>query len=175
MTTHLNLEMACTPEMVKLAIDLQPFMVTLVPEKREEKTTEGGLSVRQHEKEFAQAVETLRSNNILVSMFIAPDFNQIKSSKRVNASHVELHTGYYANAVTESVRVEELDKLTLMSEAADKFGLRVNAGHGLSYRNVQPVAAIPSIEELNIGHAIISRASLCGIQAAVKDMLALLV
>ena len=173
-TTHLNLEMAGTQEMVKIALDIQPYMVTLVPEKREEKTTEGGCAVREHEKEYAKTVETLRSNKILVSMFIAPDFNQIKSSKRINASHVELHTGYYANAATESIRAEELDKLTLMSEAAFKFGLRVNAGHGLNYHNVKPVAAIPCLEELNIGHAIIARASLCGIQTAVKDMLALL-
>jgi pyridoxine 5-phosphate synthase len=173
-TTHLNLEMACTQEMVKIALDLQPFMVTLVPEKREEKTTEGGLAVREREKELAGAVETLRNNHILVSMFIAPDFNQIKSSKRINASHVELHTGYYANAATENARVEELDKLKMMAEAANKFGLRVNAGHGLNYHNAGEVAAIRYIEELNIGHAILSRASLVGIRTAVRDMLSLI-
>jgi pyridoxine 5-phosphate synthase len=172
--THLNLEMACTPEMVKIALDLQPWMVTLVPEKREEKTTEGGLSVREHEKDYAGAIETLRNNNILVSMFIAPDFNQIKSSKRVNASHVELHTGFYANAATDAARAEELEKLFQMSEAASKFGLRVNAGHGLTYKNVQPVANAPFIEELNIGHALISRAALVGIHTAVRDMLLLI-
>jgi pyridoxine 5-phosphate synthase len=169
--THLNLEMACTPEMVKIALDLQPWMVTLVPEKREEKTTEGGLSVREHEKDFAGGIETLRNNNILVSMFIAPDFNQIKSSKRVNASHVELHTGFYANAITAAAQSEELEKLAQMAEAASKFGLGVNAGHGLTYQNVRPVAKTPFIEELNIGHAIISRAALVGIQTAVRDML----
>jgi pyridoxine 5-phosphate synthase len=169
--THLNLEMACTPEMVKIALDLQPWMVTLVPEKREEKTTEGGLSVREHEKDFAGAIETLRNNNILVSMFIAPDFNQIKSSKRVNASHVELHTGFYANAITAVAQAEELEKLVQMAEAASKFGLCVNAGHGLTYYNVRPIAKAPFIEELNIGHAIISRAALVGIQTAVRDML----
>jgi len=174
-TTHLNLEMACTQEMVKIALDVQPAMVTLVPEKREEKTTEGGLAVREHEKEFAANIETLRKNNILVSMFIVPDFNQIKSSKRVNATHVELHTGYYANAVNEAIRAEELEKLAQMAEAASKFGLRINAGHGLNYRNVRPVAKIPNVEELNIGHALISRASLVGIAGAVRDMLALIV
>ena len=173
-TSHLNLEMACTPEMVKIALDLQPWMVTLVPEKREEKTTEGGLAVREHEKDYTGAIETLRNNNILVSMFIAPDFNQIKSSKRVNASHVELHTGFYANAVNDTSRAEELEKLEQMAEAASKFGLHVNAGHGLTYHNVQPVAKAPFIEELNIGHAIISRAVLVGIQTAVRDMLALI-
>jgi pyridoxine 5-phosphate synthase len=173
-TTHLNLEMACTQEMVKIALDVQPAMVTLVPEKREEKTTEGGLAVREHEKEFAANIETLRKNNILVSMFIVPDFNQIKSSKRVNATHVELHTGYYANAVNEAIRAEELEKLAQMAEAASKFGLRINAGHGLNYRNVRPVAKIPYVEELNIGHALISRASLVGIAGAVRDLLALI-
>jgi pyridoxine 5-phosphate synthase len=172
--THLNLEMACTPEMVKIALDLQPWMVTLVPEKREEKTTEGGLAVREHEKDYAGAIETLRNNNILVSMFIAPDFNQIKSSKRVNASHVELHTGFYANAVNDTARAEELEKLVQMAEAASKFGLQVNAGHGLTYQNVRPVAKAPFVEELNIGHAIISRAALVGIQTAVRDMLPLI-
>jgi pyridoxine 5-phosphate synthase len=172
--THLNLEMACTPEMVKIALDLQPWMVTLVPEKREEKTTEGGLAVREHEKDYAGAIETLRNNNILVSAFIAPDFNQIKSSKRVNASHVELHTGFYANAATDTARAEELEKLVQMAEAASKFGLHVNAGHGLTYQNVQSVAKTPFIEELNIGHAIISRAVLAGIQTAVRDMLLLI-
>jgi pyridoxine 5-phosphate synthase len=172
--THLNLEMACTPEMVKIALDVQPWMVTLVPEKREEKTTEGGLAVREHEKDFAGPIETLRNNNILVSMFIAPDFNQIKSSRRVNASHVELHTGYYANAVTDSARAEELEKLVQMAEAVSKFGMRVNAGHGLNYHNVRPVAEIPFVEELNIGHAIISRSALVGIETAVRDMLALI-
>ena len=166
--------MARTPEMVKIALDVQPWMVTLVPEKREEKTTEGGLAVREHEKEFAADIETLRKNNILVSMFIAPDFTQIKSSRRVNASHVELHTGYYANAATEAIRAEELEKLEQMAEAAFKFGLRVNAGHGLTYSNVKPVAKIQVIEELNIGHSIISRASLVGINTAVKDMIAVI-
>jgi pyridoxine 5-phosphate synthase len=164
-TTHLNLEMACTQEMVRIAQELQPFMVTLVPEKREEKTTEGGCAVREHEKELSPLVESLRQNNILVSIFIAPDFNQIKSSKRIGATHVELHTGYYANAVTESAQSEE---------AALKFGLRVNAGHGLTYSNVRPIAGIHHVEELNIGHSIISRAALIGITAAVKEMLTLI-
>ncbi|MBN2036802.1 MAG: pyridoxine 5'-phosphate synthase [Chitinispirillaceae bacterium] len=172
--THLNLEMAGTQEMVKIAQDLQPYMVTLVPEKREEKTTEGGCAVREHEKEFSSLVGSLLQNNILVSMFIAPDFRQIKSSKRIGATHVELHTGYYANTVTESARSEELEKLVLMAEAAAKFGLHVNAGHGLDYSNVRPVAMIPHIEELNIGHAIVSRAALIGMTAAVKEMLALI-
>lgn len=171
--TRLNLEMACTPEMVAIAIETLPAMVTLVPEKRDEKTTEGGLAVREHEKELAHSIELLRSHNIMVSTFIAPDLGQIRSSKKIGATHIELHTGYYAGAVGESAVSQELDRLREMSEAAHRFGLRVNAGHGLNYQNVRKAASLPYIEELNIGHAIIARAALAGIHTAVRDMVAL--
>lgn len=174
LTIHLNLEMACTTEMVKIAVDLLPRMVTLVPEKREEKTTEGGVAVREHEKELAPAIETLRNHNILVSLFIAPDFNQIKMSKRIGATHVELHTGYYANAASDSSRSEEIDRLRAMAYAANKLGLQVNAGHGLNYQNVAAIAKLEFIEELNIGHAIVARAALVGIETAVRDMVAII-
>jgi pyridoxine 5-phosphate synthase len=174
MTTHLNLEMACTADMIKIAVDMLPAMVTLVPEKREEKTTEGGLSVHGHEKELASSIDTLRNHNILVSMFIAPDFNQIKASKRVGATHVELHTGYYANAISSAARNEELEKLRTMSYAANKFGLKINAGHGLNYQNAAAVAGIEFVEELNIGHAVVARAALVGIETAVRDMVTLI-
>jgi pyridoxine 5-phosphate synthase len=173
-TTHLNLEMACTPEMIKIAVDVLPGMVTFVPEKREEKTTEGGIPVRGHEKELAEAVETLRNHNILVSMFVVPDFSQIKASKRVGASHVELHTGLYANAGSDMMRHEELEKIREMAFAANKFGLRVNAGHGLNYHNVAAVAGIEFVEELNIGHSIVSRAVFVGVETAVRDMVELI-
>lgn len=172
--TSLNLEMALTPEIMKIAIDVLPHMVTLVPEKREERTTEGGLQVREHEKELAKAIETFRQNHILVSLFIAPDLNEIKASKRVGATHIELHTGAYANATSEAARLEELGKLKDAALAANKFGLHVNAGHGLNYQNVVSVAQIDFMEDLNIGHSIISRASLVGIESAVRDMLALI-
>jgi pyridoxine 5-phosphate synthase len=172
-TTHLNLEMACTAEMVKIARELLPWMVTLVPEKREEKTTEGGLAVRENEKKLAAHIETLRSSNILVSMFIAPALNQVKASKRVGATHIELHTGFYANC-SGTAHAEELEKLRSMAFAANKLGLQVNAGHGLTYQNVAAVAGIEFIEELNIGHSIISRASLVGIESAVREMLSLI-
>ena len=172
--THLNLEMACTPDMVKLALEILPAMVTLVPEKREEKTTEGGLAVHEHLKDLTPSIELLRGSNILVSLFIAPDLNQVRASKKTGASHVELHTGFYANAPSPAARAEELEKLGQMAEAAFRFGLQVNAGHGLDYQNVGPVARLPHIEELNIGHSIIARASLVGIQAAVRDMLSLI-
>jgi pyridoxine 5-phosphate synthase len=173
-STHLNLEMACTAELVKIAVELLPAMVTLVPEKRGEKTTEGGLAVREHEKELSASVETLRNHNILVSMFISPDFNQIKASKRVGASHVELHTGYYADAASGDQRSEKLDMLRDLAYAANKFGLGVNAGHGLNYQNAAAVAKLEFIEELNIGHAIVARASLVGIETAVRDMVSLI-
>lgn len=172
--THLNLEMACTPEMVAIAQDRLPWMVTLVPEKREEKTTEGGLLVHDHELLFAKAIDLLRNVNILVSMFIAPDPEEIKASKRAGATHVEIHTGFYANALSEKERNEKLAKLQETAFAAKDLGLRVNAGHGLNYNNVSAVAKLEFIEELNIGHAIISRACLVGLDRAVRDMLSLI-
>ncbi|MDD5676246.1 MAG: pyridoxine 5'-phosphate synthase [Chitinivibrionales bacterium] len=171
--THLNLEMAATAAMVTVALDLVPAMATLVPEKREERTTEGGLAVAGHEKEIAKIVESLRSNNILVSLFIDPDLNHLKAAKRAGATHVELHTGYYANAAGQA-RTEELYRLRDTALAAQKMELCVNAGHGLNYRNVAAVARIESLEELNIGHAIISRATLVGMDRAVRDMVALI-
>jgi pyridoxine 5-phosphate synthase len=170
--THLNLEMACTPEMVKIAVDLHPFMTTLVPEKREEKTTEGGLLVHNHEKNFAIAIETLRNAGILVSMFITPDLNEIKASKRAGATHIELHTGPFANALSETEQREKIEQLRETAFAANKLGLRVNAGHGLNYTKAAAVAELEFIEELNIGHSIISRACLVGLDRAVRDMLA---
>ena len=172
--THLNLEMACTPEMVKIALDLKPAMVTLVPEKREEKTTEGGLAVQEREKELTPRIAELRMQGILVSAFIAPASDQIKASKRVGATHIELHTGYYANTTSESAAKAELHTLQAMASAAAAIGLQVNAGHGLNYRNVRTIAAIEPMEELNIGHSIIARASLVGIDRAVREMIALI-
>jgi pyridoxine 5-phosphate synthase len=170
--TRLNLEMAATPDILKVAIDVLPFMVTLVPERREERTTEGGLMVAGKERDFAAAMESFRNNNILVSLFIDPDLAQIKAAKRLGATHIELHTGYYANAKGQA-SIDELERLRDATMFARKFELRVNAGHGLHYNNVGPVAKIDGIEELNIGHSIISRAVLVGMERAVSDMLAL--
>jgi pyridoxine 5-phosphate synthase len=172
--THLNLEMACTPEMVKIAVDRKPWMVTLVPEKREEKTTEGGLAVLHNEELLGKAIATLRNFDILVSMFIAPDLKEIEASKRVGATHIELHTGFYANAVSEKVRSETLTRLKEGAIAANQLGLRVNAGHGLNYQNVSAVTKLEFVEELNIGHSIIARACLVGLDKAVRDMLVLI-
>jgi pyridoxine 5-phosphate synthase len=172
--THLNLEMAPTNEMTAIAVDVLPFMTTLVPEKREERTTEGGLSVREREKDLAKVIESLRNNNILVSLFVDPNINEIKAAHRINATHIELHTGYYSNAANESSMLEELAKLKDAALAANKLGLRINAGHGLNYINVSAVADINNVEELNIGHSIVSRASLVGLDRAVRDMIALI-
>ena len=168
--TSFNLEMAATPEMVSIAVDVRPNIVTLVPEKREEKTTEGGLSVRGREKDLIGYIEKLNENNIAVSLFIDPNFDEIKAALKIKASHVELHTGYYARAKGKE-QSEELERLKDAAAYAHKLGLVVNAGHGLNYHNTAAVAAIESISELNIGHSIISRAVFVGLETAVKDMI----
>ena len=172
--TRLNLEMAATDEMVGIALKTQPDMVTLVPEKREELTTEGGLDVVLHRQFIKKQVDLLRQGGIVVSLFIDPDIEQIKASHRVGAQFIEIHTGAYCESHDEVTRKAELAKIELAVRAAQKIGLRVNAGHGLNYQNVGPVAAVAGIEEFNIGHSIISRAVLVGMQQAVRDMLTLL-
>lgn len=172
--THLNMEMAPTAEMIAIAVDVLPHMVTLVPEQREELTTEGGLPVREKIRDLSKAAETFREHNILVSLFINPDINEIKAAYKIGASHIELHTGYYANASGDTSINEELGKLKDAAIAANRYGLNLNAGHGLTYRNVEPVAEIEGMQELNIGHSIIARASLVGMETAVRDMLALI-
>jgi pyridoxine 5-phosphate synthase len=171
--TRLNLEMAPTPEIVNIAIDVAPAMVTLVPERREELTTEGGLDVRGKERELAKVIANMREHNIQVSLFVDPDLRQIKASQRIGASHVELHTGYYANA-NGAAQNEELARLKDAARAGHTLGLVVNAGHGLTYRNVGAIAQIESMAELNIGHSIVARAALVGMDRAVRDMLALI-
>jgi pyridoxine 5-phosphate synthase len=172
-STSLNLEMAATADIIRIALDVLPAMVTLVPEKREERTTEGGLSVAGKERELTKAIETFRDNNIKVSLFIDPDLQEIKAAKKTGADAVELHTGYYANA-QDQAQYDELEKLRDMTIAAHKLGLKVNAGHGLNYINVSPVAHIQNIEELNIGHSIISKAVMVGLDKAVREMLDLI-
>lgn len=172
--THLNLEMAATSEMVNKAISVLPDMVTLVPERRQELTTEGGLDVTANASYLEEVISTLRVNNIVVSLFIDPDIYQIKAAARLGADYVELHTGLYANAVDLNKVVEELERIRSMAAAAAKLGLGVSAGHGLNYQNVIEIAKIEAIEELNIGHSIIARASLVGMEKAVRDMLALI-
>ncbi|ERP38815.1 pyridoxine 5'-phosphate synthase [Chitinivibrio alkaliphilus] len=172
-TCPLNLEMALTEEMVSIACDVRPYMTTIVPEKREERTTEGGLIVQGREKEISPLIQKLQENNTIVSIFIDPDFQQIKAAKKTGATHIELHTGYYANA-QGAAQKEELEKLSEASEYAHKLGFTVNAGHGLNYHNTAPIAQLPHMNELNIGHSIISRAVFVGLERAVQEMLRLI-
>lgn len=168
--THLNLEMAATDEMVALALDIKPDYITLVPEKREEITTEGGLDVAGQVSRLGEIVEKLQSAGIPVSLFIDADPSQIEASVKVKAKFIELHTGQYAEATDEASLHKELAVLAKGCEQAIRAGLRVNAGHGLTYWNVYPVASLPGMEELNIGHTIISRAALVGLERAVREM-----
>lgn len=168
--THLNLEMAATDEMVAIALDVKPDYVTLVPEKREEVTTEGGLDIAGQIDRLALVVDKLQTANIPVSLFIDANKSQIEASVKVKAKFIELHTGTYAEAADEASREQELAVLAKGCEQAKAAGLRVNAGHGLTYWNVYPVACLPGMEELNIGHTIISRAALVGLERAVREM-----
>lgn len=172
--THLNLEMAATEEMVAIALRIQPDYVTLVPEKREEVTTEGGLDIVGQQAHMADVVKTLQAANIPVSLFIDADTAQIEASAQVQAKFIELHTGTYAEAKGEVQQAQELAVLKQGCDRALALGLRVNAGHGLTYWNTYPVACLPGMEELNIGHTIISRSVLVGIERAVREMKAVI-
>ncbi len=173
-TTRLNLEMAVAQEMLRTAYEVKPDMVTLVPERREELTTEGGLDVVSGREGVRKAVKTLKDAEIEVSLFIDPDLDQVKAAHRAEAHAVELHTGRYCDARLASDRRRELNRILDATKAASKLGLKVAAGHGLNYQNVLPVAAIAEIEELNIGHAIVAHAVLVGMERAVREMKALL-
>src|SRR5271169_935555 len=172
--TALNLEMAATQEMVKVAYEVKPDLVTLVPERREELTTEGGLDVANQRDALAQLIRHLRDGEIEVSVFIDPDLDQIRAAHKVDADRVELHTGRYCEARNASERQRELERMVHAAQAATKRGMGCAAGHGLNYDNVQPVVAIAEIDELNIGHAIVARAVLVGLDRAVRDMLSLM-
>jgi pyridoxine 5-phosphate synthase len=172
--TRLNFEMAPTAEMVKKAVELKPETAVLVPEKREEVTTEGGLDVLKNKDQIRSVIAQLHEAEIKVSLFIDPDLNQIKVSHQVGANYIEIHTGAYADARNEEIRTEEFRKIANGVNYGLKLGLKVNAGHGLNYHNVQPIAAIEGIHELNIGHAIIAQAVFVGLEKAVRDMLELM-
>ncbi|MEK7727790.1 MAG: pyridoxine 5'-phosphate synthase [candidate division KSB1 bacterium] len=174
--THLNLEMAATDEMVRIATEVVPDMVTLVPERREEVTTEGGLDVVTNHEYLAEAINNLHNHDIIVSIFIDADIQQIKTAARIGADYVEIHTGGYAHAHAqgEAKINEELDKIRSMAIVASKLRLGVSAGHGLNYQNVRKIVETPQLEELNIGHAIVARAVMVGMERAVRDMVALM-
>ncbi len=168
--TRLNIEMATTTEMFEIACKVKPYSVTLVPEKKEEVTTEGGLDVILHQSVLKTLIPEYKSHNIKVSIFVDPDNEQIKRCIKLNADIIEINTGKYAETENQRERELELEKIKNAARFAAKSGLKVAAGHGLNYRNVKPIAQIPEIEELNIGHAIIARAIFVGLEKAVREM-----
>ena len=172
--TKLNLEMGNTPEIIDFALRLQPDEVCLVPEQRQEITTEGGLDVIRHERELRPTMKRFHAAGIRVSLFIDPEARQVETARELEADMVELHTGALANAFTEKIEQQELERLQGAAVRATQLGLQVNAGHGINYRNIALIHQIPHLVELNIGHSIISRALFLGIERAVSEMLALM-
>ncbi|MEZ2684120.1 pyridoxine 5'-phosphate synthase [Proteus vulgaris] len=168
--TRLNLEMAVTEEMIEIACQTQPDFCCLVPEKRQEVTTEGGLDVVANEEKISDAIKRLSLAGIKVSLFIDPDHEQINAADRVGAPFIEIHTGAYADAEDEMAQEKEFIRIRDAVTYAASKGLKVNAGHGLHYHNVQRIAALPELYELNIGHAIIGRAVFSGLAPAVEEM-----
>ncbi len=171
--TRMNLEMSLAPKIIATALAIKPDQVTIVPERRQELTTEGGLDVVNNFKKIQTAVKKFSTKNIEVSLFIAPEERQIRKSFESGATIIELHTGHYAELRTAKVIKQELEKLRRMTDLAIALGLIVAAGHGLKYDNARAVASIPGIEELNIGHSIVSRAVFVGLERAVQEMVAL--
>lgn len=172
--TKLNLEMAATPEMVAIAVGTKPEQCTLVPEKRQELTTEGGLDVIANFQSVQSAVHSLQQAGIVVSLFVDPNPEQIQASRKTGADAIEIHTGAYAEARDEAARKRELDAIRAAVALGNQLGLTVHAGHGLNYVNITPLMAIPGIEEFNIGHSIIAKAVLVGLDRAVREMVALI-
>ncbi len=172
--SHLNLEMAATGEMTAIATKVKPDMATIVPERREEVTTEGGLDVAGNFEQISDTTRSLRESGIIVSLFVDPDLEQIKASAKAGADYVELHTGKYAETTDAGGQEEELEKIQSMAFAGTKLGLGVSAGHGLNYLNVKEIAKLDKIEELNIGHSIIGRAIFVGLDRAIREMIELI-
>ena len=173
--TKLNLEMAATDEMVRIALAVKPDQVTLVPEKRRELTTEGGLALSSSLGRFEKVIDRLQSKGIPVSLFINPDLKDIQLSSRLGATFVELHTGRYSQAFRKKGDLKkEFLAIAAGARLAKALGLQVHLGHGLTYQNVAPVAALPEVEDLNIGHNIIAHASMVGLEKAVKEMIDIL-
>lgn len=170
---RLNMEMGTTEEMLTIATRIKPYSSCLVPEKREELTTEGGLNIIGDAKLIGESVQRLQESKIIVSLFIDPDKNQLDAAKASGAEYVELHTGSFANASGEKMRAE-LDRLISASEHAHNIGLKVNAGHGIEYINIKGILEIPYLRELNIGHSIVSRAVIVGMSNAVEEMINLM-
>ncbi|MBN2705702.1 MAG: pyridoxine 5'-phosphate synthase [Deltaproteobacteria bacterium] len=172
--TRLNLELALAPEIIDLALEIRPDSLTFVPEKREELTTEGGLDVVTHCQRLEPVIKKVQAKGIIVSLFIDPDPDQIEAAAEIGVDFIEIHTGRYCEAASEKDIRKEFSLIDQACITATNFGLRVNAGHGLNYRNVTPIAHLPNIEELNIGHSIIGHAVFVGLERAVREMKALL-
>ncbi len=173
-TTKLDLEMAATEEIIQIACDVVPELATLVPEKRQELTTEGGLNVIDNIEHLRTSISRLHDADIAVSLFIEPDINQIDAASEIGADLIEIHTGNYANALGEDNIFEELDKIRIAAKHAKKLGLGVNAGHGLNYLNIKEFNVINEIDEVSIGQAVIARAIFVGLEKAIKDMIGLI-
>src|SRR6059036_3749211 len=169
--TKLNLEMGNTPEIVDVALRIVPDEVCLVPEKREEVTTEGGLDVVAQRKELEPTIKRLQTSGIRVSLFIDPTLEQVDAAHELAVEMVELHTGKLANAFTDKIQKEELEQLRAAARAAAESHLQVNAGHGINYKNIELIHQVPCLTELNIGHSIVSRAVWVGLETAIKEML----
>jgi pyridoxine 5-phosphate synthase len=172
--TKLNLEMGAAREIIDIALDIKPDMITLVPEKRLELTTEGGLNVTGQKKKLAATIKEMADSGIPVSLFIDPDRRQIKAAHDIGATFVEIHTGRYCDAVSEKERDDEFHLIAAAAQEADRLGLRVNAGHGLDYRTTARIAALDIVDELSIGHAIIARAVFTGLEQAVREMMGII-
>ncbi|MCD6292208.1 MAG: pyridoxine 5'-phosphate synthase [Deltaproteobacteria bacterium] len=172
--TRLNLELALAPEILDFALELKPFAATFVPEKREELTTEGGLDVITHRARLEPVIRKFKEAGIVVSLFIDPDLDQIETAAAIGAQFIEIHTGRYCDAASNKEEREEFSLIEQACISAANCGLKVNAGHGLNYRNVAPIAKLPGLEELNIGHSIIGHAIYVGLEQAVREMKALI-
>ena len=173
-TTKLDFEMAATEEIIKIACDVVPELATLVPEKRQELTTEGGINVIDNETLYKDTIKILHNADINVSLFIEPDVTQIEAAADVEADIIEIHTGVFANAVTEEEQFDELERIRGAAKHAKKLGLGVNAGHGLNYQNMKIFRELEDIDEVSIGHSVIARALIVGIDEAVKEMIRLI-
>jgi len=172
--TKLDLEMAANEEIIKIACDIGPELATLVPEKRQELTTEGGLNVIDNISLIKSTITELHKSDIEVSLFIEPELAQIDTAAEINADFIEIHTGIFANAVSEEEQFDELDRIRAAVIHAKKIGLGVNAGHGLNYQNIKIFREVPDIDEVSIGHSIIARAVTVGIKEAVQEMIRLI-
>ncbi|HPN38684.1 MAG TPA: pyridoxine 5'-phosphate synthase [Melioribacteraceae bacterium] len=168
--TKLDLEMAAVPEIIEIACDVKPELATLVPEKRQELTTEGGLNVIDNLELIKETIEALHNSNIKVSLFIEPDVEQINAAKEIDADFIEIHTGKYANLTVEEEIYDELDRIRQAAKYAKKLSLGVNAGHGLNYTNIKEFAVLEDIDEVSIGQSVIARSIFVGIEKAITEM-----